>query len=233
MKFQSTATVVAIAALGLFFAQAACKSDPFNCKDEKQGSVVFEQKTKDFYPLNGSETLVFKSAAGAEMTFNCDSPKIERYPVHVERLCQSTNLQDHFGYFDADSETFAYKSNSSIAPISFEIKLMTANAILKNKNETALFDHFSCTLFDGAGGSEIIVLVSDRGTDAALLAEISDNQKFGFFAQKEIGGKNYTDIYVGKPIFGTPPDSKLTVYFQKNVGVVAFSLADGTVFSIK
>lgn len=224
---------VAVAIFSLFFIQSACKRDIINCKDEKQGSVSFDQKTKDFYPLKGTETLVFQSQAGTEMQFKCDSPNISRYPMHVERLCQGADLQEHFGYFDADSKIFQYKSSSSMAPVQFELNLMTANAILKNKDETALYDYFTCVLFDGEGGSEISLLLSDRGTNPALLTEVKNNQRFDFFASKKIGGKAYSNIYAGQPVFGSPAGSKTVVYFQKNKGVVAFSLADGTVFLLQ
>lgn len=114
------------------------------------------------------------------------------------------------------------------------MKLFTENALVESEEETNFYDLFIAYFgFDASsyyGNVEILYVASDRGTDAGVLQEAYDEQKFRAIADTTILGKNFQDLIAAAPAFGASPDSKYSFLFQKMAGPVAFSLDDGTVF---
>jgi hypothetical protein len=220
-----------IAIFSFIFAHIACKSDPVNCVDEKVGDIFFTQKTADFLPLTGNEKLVFKDSAGVEMRFQCKQPAVGRFNCNVEKLCEDLNLAARFKFLASDTKTLNFETASSIAPVSFNLTTTLNNAILRTENDVALFENFSCTFFNGTtGGSLIAKILDPLGSKTADIEPLLLAQSFRNIADTTILGKNLTNLLEGKPFSGTPPTSKTTVFYQKNKGVAAFTLADGRVF---
>lgn len=215
----------------LIFINPGCKKDPVNCQDEKIGDIFFTKNTADFLPLTGNEKLVFKDATGTEMRFQCNAPAVGRFHCNVEKLCEGLDLSTHFKYLESDTKNLYFQTPSSIAPVNFTLTTTLNNAILKTKDETALFENFACTFFDGtAGGSLINIILDQRGSDPLLLKNLLDAESYRTIADTTILGKQFTELFVGKPISGTPASSKSVVFYQKNKGIAAFSLSDGRVW---
>lgn len=208
-----------------------CKSDSVNCEDEKVGDIYFTQNTADFLPLTGNEKLVFKDAAGIEMRFQCNQPAVGRFQCRVEKLCEALDLSTHYKYLESDTKNLYFQTPSSIAAVNFTLTSTLNNAILKTEQETALFENFACTFFDGSvGGSLINIILDQRGSDPALLKDQLEAQVYRSIADTVILGKHFTDLFAGKPLAGTPAGSKSAVFYQKNKGIAAFSLSDGRVW---
>ena len=208
-----------------------CKKDLVNCQDEKVGDIFFTKNTAAFLPLTGNEKLVFIDATGTEMRFQCNQPAVGRFRCNVENHCTGPDLTPHFKYLESDTKSLYFQTPSSTAPVNFTLTSTLNNALVKTENETALFENFACTFFDGTvGGSLVNIILDQRGSDPLLLKNLLDAQSYRAIADTTILGKQFTELFAGKPISGTPAGSKTVVYYQKNKGIAAFSMSDGRVW---
>jgi hypothetical protein len=216
--------------------QIGCRRDPINCQDDQVGTVEMTQTSKNFLPVTAASKLTFFDENGNKMLFQCTSDcVVGTGKVNVEKLCDGTDLQTHFEFLQSDvQKNLKFATNSSIAPVTLDMNQGISNAFVKKRDETALYEYFYASFYDGTtSGAQINLMTDSRNTPANLLTEVTDNLLFRNVGDTVILGKNFTDVVAGIQFEGTPATAKTAFFYAKNKGIVAFVLADGHVFALE
>lgn len=204
-----------------------CKDDPVGCTDERLGDLDFHGPSLAYCSLRGSERLVFKAANGSELVMTCPSPKVQRIPVRVEKLCQDFNLNDRFAYYDGQSYSLKFQTNDAAYNIEFQGQI--ASPLVTTTADSVLIDVLSAIFYSYNTGASATVITSERGNSAKITPAIRQEYTFGTeVGDTTFNGVSLTGVFAGKVFASSPiPNDQSMVYLKKGKPVVAFTNYEG------
>lgn len=217
--------------------QWGCIKD-WDCHDEKVGDIYLDESTRAFFPLDTSKALVFRNAAGDEMRFVCKNPTILRLSLGQEVKCVYPDLSYSYKSVDSDYWELPFYQDSNYSEV-IQMRFIVSTKSLglltvKVGDKVPFYDSFVARLgFDSSedfGAAIINYITSQRDSDAGVLADVTASQVYREIPDTTILGKQFTDVLASVPGFGTQPDEHYSLLYQKNMGPIAFSTVDGTVY---
>jgi hypothetical protein len=203
----------------------SCKTDPFNCKSEEVGDVSLSQESRLFFPAINVSTVTFENAAGAQRTYTVRKQDL-RVALHVEKLCEGTNLTTHYYYMSGDVSQYVLSSGTD----SFQIQLAMATAQVKSKKDTAFYEQLAVVHLEKNSGAELTRITSERGNASKIPQSDKDAQVFTYVQDTILNGRPYQDVYYGQKIQGSAADSKTNLFIAKGRGIIGYADDAGVVW---